>query len=182
MDILELGCGFKKYEGRPGIDNVVHIDRNYRCKPDILFEMKHRAKLPFKDSCFDETRMHHMLEHVDDIVWCMEEVYRIGKPDSSVKIWVPHASNIKSFTDPTHKHHMTLESMDYFNSTRTMYTLGYTDIDLRVMKSEPIFADRKFGKLGRLLFRILGQERYEVRLSSILRINEIYFELKVIKK
>ncbi len=183
MHILDIGCGPNKYEGREGIDTVVTLDRNSEHNPTKLFEMKKGAAIPYDDNSFDAIVMSHFLEHVDDVPWCMAEVWRVGKNNSRVKIRVPHASNIDSFTDPTHQRHMTFRSMDYFDSKKNSHKYRYAaGTDFRILKAEPIFHDKLFGMIGRALFPVLGAERYEKRCSCIAQIDEIYFELKVVKQ
>lgn len=182
MDILDFGCGFKKYQGRPGIDNVVRIDRNGDFNPTKVFEMKPGAEIPYAENSFDMIVMRHVLEHMTDIPWCMREVWRVGRPDAKVKIWVPHASNIESHTDPTHRYHLTMRSMDYFDSTKQAHKYRYAGgTDFRILKAEPRFRDRIFGRVGQVLFPLLGALRYEKRCSWIAQIDEIYFELKIVK-
>jgi hypothetical protein len=50
----------------------------------------------------------------------MEELHRISKPNGVIEIWTPHFSHPNSFNDPTHKHHFTLGTFDYFTGDRVM--------------------------------------------------------------
>ena len=139
MNILDIGCGFNKYQGRSGIDNVVTMDKNDRCNPTHVFEVTEGKKFPVSDDSFNLINTSHFLEHVDDVVWCMEEIHRVGKRNAEVRITVPHFSAPSSYQDPTHRRHLSLRCMDYFDSTKGLYSCGYTEVDFRIMRAETKF-------------------------------------------
>ena len=56
--ILDVGCGRKKYPGSIG------IDMSAAGQADVLCDW---TRTPFADSTFDEVRLVHMIEEVDDI-------------------------------------------------------------------------------------------------------------------
>lgn len=63
--------------------------------------------LPYADNSFDAVILSEILEHVDDDVAGLREVYRILKPNGVVAITVPHA-NYPFWWDPINK---TLETL-----------------------------------------------------------------------
>ena len=74
--ILDIGCGRKKYPGSIG------IDRSPAGQADVLCDWE-RA-LPFIDSSFDQARLVHIIEEVDDIFRVLGEVHRVSKPGARV--------------------------------------------------------------------------------------------------
>ena len=107
---LDIGCGKYKQDGAIGID---HSDL-----PEI--DIKHDLNIfpwPLKESSFSEIHCYHVLEHVQDVVKFMQEIYRVSEDGAKVYIKVPHASCSKSlWTDPTHYRGFTSRSfLDYFS-------------------------------------------------------------------
>lgn len=183
MDILDIGCGFKKYEGREGIDNVVTLDVNPNCKPDHVLEIRRGVEFPFEDSSFDLIIMSHVIEHLDDIVWGMKETHRIGKPGAEVRLWTPHYTSRASYKDPTHRWHLSLDFIYFFDKTSKHYGSVYANsADFRVIKAEPVFNNDKFGMIRKKLCSLVGKDAYEKYLSTtFLPLADMYFELKVVK-
>ena len=58
---------------------------------DIIHDLE-KIPYPFKDGCFDEIYCSHILEHLSDLVAIMEELYRISKNKTKIKILVPYFS------------------------------------------------------------------------------------------
>jgi SAM-dependent methyltransferase len=105
--ILDVGCGISKYPGAIGIDMNAHTAADVLCHLD-------RGKLPFADSSFDEIRAVHLIEHVADPVATMEELHRVARSGGTIFIVTPHYSDLASYTDPTHRRHLSSESFHYF--------------------------------------------------------------------
>lgn len=82
LKILDLGCGKKK---RPGAIGVDYSDRH---NADIIHNLN-AFPYPLKDDEFDEIYLDNVLEHLDDPMRVMEEVYRVSKPGGQVKVIVP---------------------------------------------------------------------------------------------
>ncbi|MBW3002359.1 class I SAM-dependent methyltransferase [Candidatus Woesearchaeota archaeon] len=181
MDILDIGCGFRPYEGRPGIDNVVTIDQNPRCNPTHTFEVIKGKQFPVKESSFDLIVASHFLEHVDDVPWCMEQIHRAGKPGSEVRITVPHFSAPSSYQDPTHRRHLSSRCMDYFDSKKGLYECGYTTVDFRIQKAQSRFRNNITGFIRSIPSKLFGTRIHEKYISRFVPIAELYFELKVVK-
>ena len=76
--ILDVGCG-KHKRGDVGVD----LSRNSLA--DVIADAQH---LPFRDESFDIAISHHMIEHLQKPVQCVEEMLRISK--GRVKIVCPH--------------------------------------------------------------------------------------------
>src|SRR3990172_10401098 len=84
--------------------------------------------------------MDNVLEHLDDVVLVMEEIYRILKPGGIVKIYLPYAKSDGALQDPTHKHLFTEKSMDYFRQD-DKYNY-YTNAKFRILVSKPFNANK----------------------------------------
>ncbi len=69
---------------------------------------------PWMTGQFEEVYALDVLEHLDNFVGALEEVWRILKPGGLLHLRVPYFAHIFSHRDPTHKWFCTLESMDYF--------------------------------------------------------------------
>lgn len=108
LKILDLGCGNKKREGAVG------VDRNDRTAADVIHDLN-SFPYPFEDSSFDEIYLDNTLEHLDDVIRVMEEVYRICKLGGLVKVIVPYFRSPWAFIDPTHRHFFTVDSFAYFD-------------------------------------------------------------------
>jgi len=76
--ILDLGCGNKKRQGTIG------VDFNDRTAADVIHDLN-VFPYPFEDASVDHVYLDNTLEHLDDVIKVMEEVYRIVKPGGSVK-------------------------------------------------------------------------------------------------
>ncbi|MCD6381657.1 MAG: methyltransferase domain-containing protein, partial [Candidatus Aenigmarchaeota archaeon] len=111
--ILELGSGKKPYLGKKD-EKVIHLDIVKLPHVEIVHDLN-KFPWPFKDNEFDEIRADNVIEHLDDLVKVMEEIWRILKPKGIVKVWVPYFAHPNAFTDITHKHFFTLHSFDYFD-------------------------------------------------------------------
>lgn len=70
---------------------------------------------PFKDNTFDEIYSAHVLEHMSDLGKVMEELTRIGKNGTEIKVIVPYFTNPWTWADYTHKRAFTTGSFNYFH-------------------------------------------------------------------
>jgi len=123
--ILDVGCGRDKYPGAIG------IDMNPSTAADVICHLD-RARLPFAADSFDEIRAVHLVEHVDDLIRVMEEFHRVARAGGTIFVVTPHYSDISSYTDPTHKRHLSTESFRYFYPENTSEAgMWYTGARLR---------------------------------------------------
>ena len=70
---------------------------------------------PVSDETYDEVRAYDVLEHLDDIVAVMDEIWRILKPGGKFECKVCGWKNENYWIDITHRHAFTEKSMDYFD-------------------------------------------------------------------
>ena len=97
--ILDLGCGsYQKLEGSIGVDvnSAPHVD---------MVHDLNEYPYPFEDNRYEHIEMSHILEHILHPARAMDEVYRIARPDATVRIVTPHYTSQLSYGDLTHYHH-----------------------------------------------------------------------------
>jgi ubiquinone/menaquinone biosynthesis C-methylase UbiE len=97
--LLDAGCGsgnctrhyVHKARETWGIDpdeaGIVAARRKY---PEIHFEQSHLENLPFENRFFDVVTLTDVLEHVQDEVAAMNEIYRVTRAGATVIITTPH--------------------------------------------------------------------------------------------
>lgn len=107
MRILDLGCGPKKVTGALGVDR-----RRYP-GVDLVADLN-RYPWPLSASAFDEVHLNSSLEHLDDTVRAIQEVWRIAAPGARVFINVPHFSSADCHVDVTHRRGFSWFSFDRF--------------------------------------------------------------------
>ncbi|MDI6721716.1 MAG: methyltransferase domain-containing protein, partial [Candidatus Aenigmarchaeota archaeon] len=88
---LDIGCGDKKNENSIGID----VERT----PDTDVLASADSFLPFKDGAFDEIFCYHILEHSEDLLFTMNEIWRISKNNARIHIRVPYFESVYAFSD-----------------------------------------------------------------------------------
>jgi SAM-dependent methyltransferase len=170
---LHMCCGRAKYEGSVGIDN----------NPDTAADVTHDLNIfpyPFPDGEFDTVICINGMEHLSDIVKVMGEIHRICRPGARVFIGTNHFSDAGSYIDPTHIHHLSARSFDYFiEGTALCAQYGYYS------KCRYKLIDRRLG-LHRLFRFLEGPVNrhiafYEEALCCIIRGRSVYLELEAVK-
>lgn len=93
---IDLGCGEDKHEGALGVD-IVDTD-----EVDIVMDLTdYPWDLP--DDTFSSVYCIDVIEHLEQPLRFLEEVYRISKDGAIVHIKTPHFTNNNAWVDPTHK-------------------------------------------------------------------------------
>lgn len=188
--ILDLGCGDRKKHIADA--QVIGIDRVKLAGVDVVHDLD-VYPYPFPDDEFDEIICDDALEHLDDVVRTMEELWRIGKPGALVKISAPHFSSDNYYTDPTHKHPFSSRSFNYFDPKfKNQFHQFYSTVRFRVRKSIIGFSELMLSGIKHLpnVHRILGIQWlvnrfpriYEKYFAFIMPATELYFELEIIKE
>lgn len=120
MQKLILGCGYRPEADAINLDmfplkgvNVVHDLNTY--------------PYPFENDTFTEVTAIDVLEHVDDLVKCMNEIYRIMKVGGEIFIRVPDARYPEQlWIDPTHRRGFVPKSFDNWDpATKDGRLYGY---------------------------------------------------------
>jgi len=109
---LHLGCGRTILPGwlnvdivdLPGVDLVADFDS---CRT---------VPLPLGDDSVGEVLMSHVIEHVDDTLALMQELWRVSIPGASMTVRLPYGSSDDAWEDPTHRRPYFLQSFGYFSA------------------------------------------------------------------
>ncbi|WP_029008264.1 class I SAM-dependent methyltransferase [Azospirillum halopraeferens] len=111
---LHIGCGSTILPDHvnldivagPGVDVAFDLDR---CRD---------TPLPFPDDHFDTMRMAHVLEHLNEPLAVMQELYRVARPGCRLFIEVPHGGHDDAWVDPTHRRAYFPKSFEYFSQPK----------------------------------------------------------------
>lgn len=107
---LDLGCGRRKARGSIGVDLVP--------SPVVDVVADFRQGLPFRDNSVDAVYAYHLLEHLDDFLWFMGEIWRVCRQDARLYVKVPHGSSpFVTWKDPTHRRGLFIATFAYFDDT-----------------------------------------------------------------
>lgn len=108
MPIVKIALGGRR---RPGVLTLAALDADIRASLD--------RGLPLRDSTIDEVFADRVLEHVDDFVGVLEELWRVSKPGALIHLRLPHASSPWATSrDPRHQRQYTIETFEYFSPRR----------------------------------------------------------------
>lgn len=178
MRVLDLGCGKRKYTGAIGVNNLKTE------QTDIIHDLN--KGIPFKDNSVDFIYCSHTLEHLNDVVYIMEEIHRVGKNHAKVIIIVPFFSWSWAFQDITHKHFFGYYSFDTFTEVKKPAErfLHYSQVRFKINKRKIIFSDKKILKPAcRIIEPLINKFSgiYQRFFAFILPSRELYFELEIIK-
>lgn len=170
MRILDVGCGKKKLLSKN--DQVLGIDQVKLPGVDYVHDLN-KLPWPVRKEYFDLIICNHVLEHLDDVVGTMNEIWRIMKTGAVVRIKVPYHTSPGASTDPTHKHFFAYRSFDYFsnNGQFDFYTKFKFNIISNKIKFHKIFFifEKIFNKFPRF---------YERFFRYLIPAEELIVELK----
>lgn len=106
---VDLGCGMKKIEGAIGIDS----------RPfdgvDIVMHLG-KDPIPLEDNSVDEIHAIHLFEHFypEELFQCVDECFRILKPQGFLHIEVPKAGTPAYYIHPDHKIQYVEDTFGFF--------------------------------------------------------------------
>jgi ubiquinone/menaquinone biosynthesis C-methylase UbiE len=103
--ILDIGCGNNKIKDAIGLD----IDKN--TKADIIWDLN-KYPYPIEDNEFDKIYAKHIIEHVDDPIAFLKEVYRITKIGGTCFLETPHFTCYVAYSEPQHKRYFSYFMID----------------------------------------------------------------------
>jgi ubiquinone/menaquinone biosynthesis C-methylase UbiE len=105
---LNLGSYKEKFPG------FLNVDIDPSVNPDICCDIE--KGIPLDDNTVSQIKAIMILEHIDNIIFVMNELWRILKPGGTIDIVVPHEASAMALADPTHKRVFNEESFGYFCS------------------------------------------------------------------
>jgi predicted SAM-dependent methyltransferase len=176
---LDLGCGISKREGYLGVDCIQ--------LPGIdLVHDLNKLPYPFKDGEIDEVFMDNVLEHLDNPLKVMEEVYRICKDGAKITISVPYFRSFYATIDPTHRNFFGVNWFNYFDPDHLFhkkYQYTKAKLSVKMIEFDREFQNSKKSFLHRFFLRYAGKdpEKYERKFSHLYPLNSLTFHLVVVK-
>ncbi len=134
---LDIGCGNRCRPGFVGVDQFP--------LPGVI-HLRDLNKMPwlYEDCSVDEVYASHWLEHMNDPVACMGEIYRILKPGGKVTLLVPHHAGVLSCA----RTHKTLFSVSWFHSILCQWSEQTEFLDDRRLWS------------GKIILHFIAENRY----------------------
>jgi SAM-dependent methyltransferase len=189
MKILELGCGKRKGCGCPYTGEIIGMDIDPNSQADVIHDCE-KFPYPFKDNEFDAVFMQHSLEHFQDTVAVMKEVWRITKPNGRVYIVVPYGASAWSLQNVMHKKFFNIDSLDIFTKKeffgKPLFKILKKEFKY-IFKGDPKHQSWK----GKLLRKVMIPIDWLINLNHYLYekigryyigdADEIHWELEVIK-
>lgn len=114
MKELVLGCGRSRKKSIYGNDedpvfspDTITVDINPAFNPTIVHDLNH-FPWPFEDNTFDVIHAYHVLEHLGrqgdhkHFFDTFYEIWRILKPDGTLRAIVPRFNSVWTWGDPGH--------------------------------------------------------------------------------
>jgi SAM-dependent methyltransferase len=130
---------------------------------------------PFRSDSFDEIHLHHVIEHLDDVVAVVAELWRIGRHGARVYIGTPHFSSIHSYTDPGHRQRLARGS---FDQVRKDLPPGQS---IEVVRKEIRFHPGYFWSWPARFIYWISPNKYEKFFAFVFPARELVFELRIVK-
>ena len=128
--VLNLGSGRRKMAG------AVNLDISDQVGADVVHDLT-VMPWPLPSDAFREVHAQDVVEHLNDTVRVMEEIYRVCRNGARVHITVPHFSSANAYTDPTHRRLFSYFSFDYFDAD---HAFGfYSDARFKRVRAQLVF-------------------------------------------
>lgn len=145
MKILNLGSG-SNY-----LDGCVNVDNNIHSKADVIHNLN-LYPYPFEDSEFDEILANHIIEHLDDPLDFIQEIFRISRNNAKITIRCPHFSC--NWIHPRHKSAISTKLFDFLDNSNPEY---YQDASFVIDKiSLKWMRNTNLGKRRNLIIKLLN--------------------------
>ena len=165
---LNLGCGDDIRKG------FINIDINKKKGVDLVLDLNN--PLPFKENSIDYALCNHIIEHLENPINFILDLYWVCENGAIIEIVSPHFSSFTTHADLTHK-----RGLSYFS-------FGEKQINKEIYQKFDVnkkfnFLNLKYKWLNFLFNPIinLSPTLYERLFCYILPCSEIHFQLKVKK-
>ena len=138
---------------------------------------QNKATWDFPADHFETIYAQHVIEHVASIPEFMNEVHRIAKDGATVHVVTPHFSSIDSYSDPTHRWHLSSE----WHSIMTNSYLQAQVSRFTHLKTKISFGKSALSVIPRFIIKLKGINWWEKKLAFVLRARNIETTLMVEK-
>jgi hypothetical protein len=164
---LNLGCG-RRYRA-----DCLNVDLSPDVGADLVHDLDH-TPWPLESRRFEEVFVFDVIEHVQSVVSFLDEVHRVCVAGAQVHITVPHFSSANSFSDPTHRRHMSSRALDYLepDHAHSFYRRGA----FQVASRQIVFSPNLKGKIANRIAK-RSPNFYESNLAWLMPAWFIYFQL-----
>ena len=126
--IINLGCANTRLPNSIGVD--VRPREGF---VDVVCDLN-KVPYPFSDNFADEIHMYHVLEHLDNPLEKINEVFRILKPGGIFYLRVPHFSSLYAWGDITHKQAFSLNAFDFLDTSVRFRDLKYSNVRFKFLR------------------------------------------------
>ena len=167
----DLGCGLRKTEGFFGVDIYPYEGVDF-------VQNLGDAQWKLETDRFEEVVCRHVIEHVQDMVHFMSEVHRICQDGALVTFETPHFSSMNSWSDPTHRLHL---SSYWYENFQPGHWLAAQAGAFALVRSEVTFGLSLKNKIGHFLYKRLGAKKWEKNYAFSYPGMDIKTVLKVVK-
>jgi len=188
---LNFGCA---WDLRPKSESWVNVDREeigrilklrklHKLRdPEDFTYIKwdlNKFPYPFEDNTFDEVIIYHVLEHLEDVVKVMNELWRICKKDAIIDLKLPYFSGTLANTDPTYKHRFSYRTFEHFEFGADYFDM-MNKANFKIVSRKIVFSDSKFLRVFNFIPNIYPKV-YERFFAYILPSQSLQVKLKVVK-
>ena len=169
---INIGCGENTYP------DCINIDKISLPNIDFAWDLE-KTPLPFKTNSVAEIKCEHILEHINNFIPLMEELWRITKPHGIIHVYVPYFRYEGAYRDPTHVRFFTEHSFDYFQEGVKFSHYSKARFNIKKMElRNHFFSDVK--NLHKKIIKYIPFKKFlNIFFWNIY--SEIYFELEVVK-
>lgn len=144
---LNLGCGQIRIPGFLGVDNNPNATA-----ADVSHDLN-SFPYPFDNDSVDEVIMDHILEHLDNPVQVLIELYRICADAAKITIRSPHFSC--SWLHPGHRSALSTMLFEYFNQKSADF-YGHCCFKVESIKLRYLRPNNPHGKLVNALGKVIS--------------------------
>jgi SAM-dependent methyltransferase len=106
---IELGCGKRK-----AMDDLIGVDKHPFEPADIVADLEETPWAWVDDASCALVVTHQTLEHIDNLLPVMAEIWRICEAGAYVETVVPYGLGKPAIQDPTHRRFFTEETFRYW--------------------------------------------------------------------
>ena len=166
---LNMGCGTDIRDG------YVNLDIVKKEGVDVVHNLN-KYPYPFDDNTFDEVIVDNVLEHLDNTIKAIEEIYRLCKNNAKVYIAVPNYNAYHFFSNPQHKLFFNYETFDFLSQNKGK----------EAKEGLNHYTKAKFDVIKKSVngFRLIPTDKLKVSLNKYIPniVTQLHFVLRIIKK